>query len=140
MSQENVDVVRRMFEGVNNRDAAAIQSACDPDFESKPRFTAVEGRTYRGPEGPADYLADLEEAWESLVLTIDELIPVGGETLVVVTGVEAVARGSGVPIQQRTYGVFEFREGKALRARFHPSREEALEAVGLSEDAHADSV
>jgi ketosteroid isomerase-like protein len=56
MSQENVDVVRRMFEGVNNRDAAAIQSACDPDFESKSRFTAVEGRTYRGPERA---LADL---------------------------------------------------------------------------------
>jgi ketosteroid isomerase-like protein len=133
MSQENIEIVRRMFEGVSNKDAAAIQAACDPDFELTSSFTALEGKTYRGHEAVENSLADLEEAWESLGLTVEELVPTGEEALVVVTRVEAVARGSGVPIDQRTYGAFEFRQAKALRARFYSSREEALEAVGLSE-------
>ena len=47
--------------------------------------------------------------------------------------VQALARESGVPIDQRVYAAWEFRDGKALRGRTYQSREEALEAAGLSE-------
>ena len=51
-----------------------------------------------------------------------------------------LARGRGVHLDQHTYAVEEFRDGKVLRMRTYASRREALEAVGLSEqDAHADS-
>jgi ketosteroid isomerase-like protein len=124
------ECVRQMFAGVSNKDAAAIEAVCDPDWELTSRFTGVEGRIYRGHAGVADYLADMEAVWESLRLTVEDLLPVGEEKFVVVTRAEGVARGSGVPIDERTYGAFEFRQDKALRARVYSSQEEALEALG----------
>ena len=127
------ECVRRMFDGVSNKDPAAVEAVCHPDWELTSRFTGVEGRIYRGHAGVADYLADMEATWESLRLTVEELIPVREEKFVVVTHAEGVARGSGVPIDQRTYGAFEFRNGKAVRARVYRTREEALEALGAAE-------
>jgi ketosteroid isomerase-like protein len=119
--------------GVNTRSPAAIQAACDPEFELTSRFSAVEGKTYRGHASTADYLADLEAAWEDLHLTIEEVIPAGEEKLVVVLRVVGVGRGSGAHFDQHTYGAFDFRRGKALRGRFYADREQALEAVGLTD-------
>jgi ketosteroid isomerase-like protein len=132
--------VRRIFEGANNRDAAAIQSACDPDFELTSRFSAVEGATYRGHAGIVDYLADLETAWEGIRWTLEELIPAGEEKLIVVAHTQGIARGSGVPVDERGYSTWELRQGKALRAHVYTSRDAALEAIGLSDkDNIADS-
>ena len=53
------DAVRRSVEGINNRDMALIEGACDPDVELTSIFAAVEGRTYFGYAGARDYLADM---------------------------------------------------------------------------------
>jgi ketosteroid isomerase-like protein len=109
------DALRESIEGINSKDPAAIEAACDPDLELTSSFSAVEGKTYRGYAGARDYL-------------------------LVVLRVRGMGRGSGVPFDQRTYGVYEFRRGKVWRARFSPSRDEALDGVGRSDqDAHADS-
>jgi ketosteroid isomerase-like protein len=80
-----------------------------------------------------DYLTDLEATWADHRVTTEEFIPAGENKLVVALPVKGVGRESGVPFNQRTYGVLEFRHSKALRARWYSGREEALEAVGLSE-------
>jgi len=49
---------RRLAEGVTAGNLAAIQAASDPEIEFTSRFAAVEGRSYRGHAGWADYLAD----------------------------------------------------------------------------------
>jgi ketosteroid isomerase-like protein len=132
MSQENVDALHQMIEGVNTRTPAAIQAVCDANFELTSRFFDVEGKTYRSTS-TTEYFADLDAVWEDLRLTIMELMPAGEEKLAVVLRVEGVGRGSGAQFDQHTYGAFEFRSGKALRGRFYASRAEALEAAGLSE-------
>ena len=141
MSQENVEqIARQIVEGVNSRDVAVLQAASDPDIEYTSRFTAIEGRTYRGHAGWSDYLADLAPAWVDFKLTIEEFVAIEPEKVVALLRVNARARGSSVPIEQRVYSGWQLRAGKVLRGATHPSREEALEAVGLSEqDAHADS-
>jgi ketosteroid isomerase-like protein len=134
MSQENMeDVARQLAKGISTKDLAAIQSACDPEIEFTSRFAAVERKTYRGHAGWADYLADLEDAWEDFQVTIEEFVPAGPERLVVVLRIKALARGSHVPIDQSTYVATEFRQGKALRVGTLPSLTEALEAAGLRE-------
>jgi ketosteroid isomerase-like protein len=135
------DALRESIEGINSKDPAAIEAACDPDLELTSSFSAVEGKTYRGYAGARDYLADMEAAWEDLHITVEESMPAGEEEkLLVVLRVRGMGRGSGVPFDQRTYGVYEFRRGKVWRARFSPSRDEALDGVGRSDqDAHADS-
>ena len=134
MSQENVEIVfRQLVDGISNRDLAVLQAISDPEIEYTSRFTAVEGKTYRGHAGWSDYLADLKAAWEDFRLTIEELVPAGEEKLMAAGRVKAVARGSSVPIDQRVFAAWEFRDNKAVRGRTCASRQEALEAVGLSE-------
>jgi ketosteroid isomerase-like protein len=134
MSQERLEAVAwQIMDGISSRDLAAIKAACDPEVEFTPRLAAVEGKTYRGHAGWSDYVADLEAAWEDFRVTIEEFVPAGPRTLVVVLRVTAVARESHMPIDQRVYAPWEFRQGKALRGRTWPSRREALEAAGLRE-------
>ena len=43
----------------------------------------------------------------------------------------ATGKESGVPVEARLAAVFVLSQGKILRGHTYPSREEALEAVGL---------
>ena len=134
MSQENMEhAARQLAEGVSGKNLAVIQAVSDPEIEFTSRFTAVEGRTYRGHAGWADYLADADGAWEDFRIVVEGFIPAGPETLITVQRVEASGRGSGVHLDQQTYAVQEFRDGKVLRMRTCSSRQEALEAAGLLE-------
>jgi ketosteroid isomerase-like protein len=134
MSQEKLEaILREGIEGVNSKDVVAIQAATDPEAELTSRFAAIDGKIYRGHAGISDYLADMEAVWEDFRLEIEEFIPAGEEKLVVVARMKGTARGSGVPIDQGTFGAYEFRNGKALRVEWFANRGEALEAVGLAE-------
>jgi ketosteroid isomerase-like protein len=139
MSQENMErAARQLAEGVSEKNLAVILAVSDPEIEFTSRFTAVEGRTYQGHAGWAAYLADADVAWENFRITVEECILAGPERLIAVERVEALARGSGVQLDQPTYAVQQFRDGKVLRMRTYRSRQEALEAAGLSEQgAHA---
>jgi ketosteroid isomerase-like protein len=134
MSQENMEhAARQLAEGVNSKNLALLEAVSDPAIEFTSRFTAVEGRTYRGHAGWADYLADADIAWEDFRITVEESIAAGPQRLIAVQRVEASGRGSGVHLDQQTYAVQEFRDGKVLRMRTCSSRQEALEAAGLLE-------
>ena len=78
--------------------------------------------------------------WESFEDNVQELIDAGEQ--VIVRGDErGRGRTSGVEVEWAgNAGVWTIRDGKIIRVAWFASREEALEAVGLSEqDAHADS-
>jgi ketosteroid isomerase-like protein len=118
-------VVRRIADGINSKDLAAIQSVCDLAIEYTSSFSAIDGgTTYRGLAGWSDYLADLDAAWKVFRITIEEFVPAKPEKLVAVLRSNALARGSGVPVDQRVYAAWEFRDGKALRGAdlYEPGR------------------
>jgi ketosteroid isomerase-like protein len=125
------DAFRRFLEGISGRDVALMRAAADPEVEFTSYFAGVEAKTYRGHVSLSDYLSDLSVAWEYFRLTPEEFVPAGADTLVVDVHAEARSR-SGVEIDQHLYGVWEFRDGKPRRGRTYGSREEALQAVGLS--------
>ena len=133
MSQEKLEaIVREGIEAVNSNDVVASQAVTDPEAELTSRFAAIDGKIYRGPAGISDYLADMEAVWEDFRIEIEEFIPAGEEKLVVVARMKGSARGSGVHIDQGTFGAYEFRNGKALRVEWFANRDEALKAVGLA--------
>jgi ketosteroid isomerase-like protein len=134
MSQEDMKhAARQLAEGVSGKNLAVIQAVSDPEIEFTSRLSAVEGRTYRGHAGWADYLADADLAWEEFRIVVEEFIPAGPETLITVQRVEVLARGSGAHLDQGAYAVQDFRNGKVFRMRTYATRREALAAVGLSE-------
>ena len=53
--------------------------------------------------------------------------------MVVVFRQSGTGRGSGVRVERDFFGVYDLKESKVVRYRLYESREEALEAAGLTE-------
>lgn len=133
MSRENVEVIRRLFDAFNRRDTARAQELWVTDGEFRPAYTGgglVEGAVYRGHEGLAEYIALQADTWESMVAIPVELRDLGNRVLVEVR-LESVGRGSGVPLDGRTWNVFELHDGRVVDGRVYITKEDALEAVEL---------
>lgn len=138
MSEENVEIVRRIFQAAARRDQHALLTLYDSEIEwdsSRPGTPGdMAGRgIYHGHEGLRIWFRSWYEGWEDLVDQLEEAVAVGDR---VVSGVTMQGRGraSGAEVtSHRYYGVWDFRDGKAVRVVWFPSRDEALEAAGLSE-------
>src|SRR5215207_2367784 len=124
MSQENVELVRRLVEAFNAQDVAAACAVLTDDVEWRPAYTgggAVEGTVYRGHAGFRRYLEDLAETWGEIEGYIDELRNVG-ERVLLLARIRFVGRGSGVRMVQPVTGVFTFEGGKVASARYYVER------------------
>ncbi len=135
MSQENVDVIRRLFEAFNRRDVAGVVDLWTSDAEWRPAYIGgglLEGAVFRGPDGVAEFVESQSQTWESVVAEPMEMQDVGDSVLVEVH-LSAVGRGSGVPVERVTWNVFEVLGGRAASGTVYTSKEQALKVVGLEE-------
>jgi ketosteroid isomerase-like protein len=128
VSETNVDVVRRMFAAFAERDLEAMLREMDEDVEFLPVTANLTtgGVPYKGHDGIARYMEDVEGVWPQLRIYPGELTPVG-EAVVALGRVRA--RGGGMIIDRPTGWVFKMRAGRILRGRVYGSREEALDAA-----------
>ena len=136
MSEENVEVVRRMAEAVNRRDPDAFLALCAPDVEWEENTPVYPGlrRRYRGPVEVRKWFEDaILEPWADFQVEDVELAA-GPNGRVFMSGV-LVARGkaSAVETRLRIWQVFWVEKQKAVRRQLYMDPAEALEAAGLSE-------
>jgi ketosteroid isomerase-like protein len=132
MSQENVELARRMIEWFNAQDVESAQGHSTDDVEIVPLRAAIEDTTYRGPRAFAAFKADNEEAWEELRFDAEALRD-AGDRVVAIGQLSARARVTGADVTTRLAMLLEFRGGQFSKLRTYPDVEEALEAAGLSE-------
>ncbi len=137
MSEENVEVVRKLFEAAARHDSEAVLALYDPDIEFDTSRTGLGGLTqgaiYHGHEGMRRGYREWREGWDSYEEEVEELIDAGEQVITVVT-VRARGHASGAEVElPRRGGVWTLRNGRVVRLVFYPTREEALEAAGLSE-------
>ena len=132
MSQENVELVRRVFEtpNVEDTDEPELRSIFHPDVEFLPQRSGTEG-AYRGIAGIQQFRADTEQVFEKFEVHY-ELLDLG-ERILAWGKVDVRARESGIEVDVPMGGVFEFRDGKIVRWEDFGSKEKALKAVGLEE-------
>jgi ketosteroid isomerase-like protein len=137
VSQENVEVVRRVYEAAANRDSASVLSLYDPDVEIDVSRThgAVMEDLYAGAEheGLRKWSREWHDVWEQIDYEVDELIDAGDDVIGVVT-VRGRGRGSGAEVEFKLHaGLWTVRNGKIVRVVWFKTRGEALEAAGLRE-------
>jgi ketosteroid isomerase-like protein len=136
MSEENVEIVRRLFEAVGRHDTEAVLSTYDPnvefDFSGGPLGSLMGDKVYRGHDGMRKWVRDRYEDWENLEDDCQELIDAGQRVIALVI-TRGRGRSSGIDTEIRQYGVWTIRDDKIVRVDWFYSREEALEAAGLSE-------
>jgi uncharacterized protein len=134
MSQENVAVVRAMFDAFNRGDFAAAIDVLDEDIEWQvPHIAALDAPVsgvIRGRNRLVENFAQWFEAWETYAFQATEVLGHGED--VFVAGLQTGrGRNSGLDVNVPTFHVFTLREGKIRVMRTFPERGDALEAVGL---------
>lgn len=133
MSDDNVQVVRLSFDAIGRWDIDALVELYDPDIEFLPLTgTRVESGGYIGHDGVREYFTEVGEVWDQMLPHADDVRTVGDQ-VVVLGGCAVRGRGSGAESDAPMAWVITVRDGKVTRHRGYRTREEALEAVGLSE-------
>jgi ketosteroid isomerase-like protein len=138
MSQENVEIVKAIFDAFNRNDWDGFFKDAAPGFVAD--YSRAVG-PWRGVFGLDEFRRIVEEfhgTWESIRLQPHEFIEAGDLVVVPCT---FFARGrDGVEAEASATWVLVTHGGAIERVTMYLERQEALEAVGLSEqDAHADS-
>ena len=138
MSQENVEIVRASIDAWNRGDWDAALKDAAPGFEFDFSRSVGPGRAVYSLDQMRRYFDEFVEPWEALRLEVDEFIE-AGEHVVMPNTLHAQGR-DGIEVQARAAWVWTIRDRSVERICFYQDRQDALEAVGLSEqDAHADS-
>jgi ketosteroid isomerase-like protein len=139
MSQENVERIRRAFEGTTTGDFSYLPGLIDEncEFRLPPEFPGTQAA--RGPEGFRSVVDEVEEAFEDIRYDPQEFLDQGDRLFVAVRNF-GHAKHTGMAVDLLVYWVYTFRHGKVVTMEAYLNRVAALQAVGLSEqDAHADS-
>ena len=138
MSQENVEIVRQLYEAFARRDNESPFAVYHPDIEwDMSRSVAPlpgEERIYHGHDGVRHYWRAWLEAWESIDAPLEPLVD-AGEQVVALLG-QSTYRGkrSGVESTWPPWAqVRTLPDGKVVRMRIYSNHADALEAAGLSE-------
>jgi ketosteroid isomerase-like protein len=132
MSQENVEVARRLNAAVNGGDAASLAELLDDDVAWWDREDDLDATVHRGRDGFSKALTELADDIADLHVEATEYIDAGDH---VVAPVRVTGRGqiSGASFEEDEVHVLKLRDGKVIEMREYRSRSEALKAVGLAE-------
>ena len=137
MSQENVEVIRRLYDALNRRDWDAVFRDAHLDFEMTTQ-RGLNAGTLRRREAAEGFLKDYIAAFESIAWEPEEFFDSGDQVVVLVT-TRSWPRGGSVNIVTRNGHLWTVRDDKILSINTFPDPKEALKTMGLSEqDAHAD--
>jgi ketosteroid isomerase-like protein len=130
MSQENVEIVRRIY-GARMLDDATLVEVIDVDFEYVNPPDAVSPGTRRGPE-VGDALRSLAESFSWSENRLHRVFDAGDRVVAEVT-FHARGTASGAELRQDEAHTWTFRDGRLVRFEWSRDLDDALEAVGLRE-------
>ncbi len=134
MSEENVEIVRRWWDGFNETGMPPL-SLCDERIEIRnPPDFPVRG-SFHGHKGVREWRDQVFEVIDDAVVEAEEIIDVAddGQTVVMLLRSRGTAPHMGIEIDFPWAAIWTIREGKLLFAQGYLDRAEALEAAGVSE-------
>lgn len=133
MSQENVELARRVAEAVNRGDAEAaltlMEAHLAPDYQFNPLYL---DQVYSGTGAMRQAMADMAETWQDYRNEIEDIVDLG-EHLLHVSHITGHGPGGGVPVDQRVFMLTRFQGDQAVWTKSFASKAEALEAAGVRE-------
>ena len=128
-----MEIVREMVIAFEAGDREAWRRQLAPDVVWDNSATRlVEAQVHRGHAGIEKFFTEWLGAWDAPTVETTELID-AEDCVVAVFRWSGVGKSSGVRTEQEFYGVYDVRDGLVARFRGYDTREEALEAAGLSE-------
>jgi ketosteroid isomerase-like protein len=133
MSQENVEIVRAGFAAYNRRDLDAILEYWAPDgvldWSNSRGFGAG---IYRGRDEIRAFAEGFLATWDEVRIEIVHAVEVR-DGLVIAENVTYMRGRDGIEVQARSAWLITVRDGKETSLTLYQTKQEALEAAGLSE-------
>jgi ketosteroid isomerase-like protein len=131
MSEENVEIVRSIYEALNRGDWDVMSATGAPDIKliTPP---GIRAGTYRGREVIQGYFEEWIAAFDEWSVRPEEFVE-SGDQVVAVLQVRARPKGSSAEIEIRIGQLWTLRDAKVRSIRIFPAPEDALEAAGLRE-------
>jgi ketosteroid isomerase-like protein len=130
--EDNVKLIRKVFDAFRSRDVDATLELMDPDVEFfAPTATlAHEGTSYRGHDGVRAYFADVERLWEELRVTPTEYRAEGDTVLVL--GQIHVRGAVGYLADSPAGWLWRLADGKVVHGHVYTNPDDAVRDAGLA--------
>jgi ketosteroid isomerase-like protein len=133
VSQQNVEIAKRVIDAFNRRDyeKALHGFHADAVWHNTAEFPGQ--RICVGPEAIIDFWETLMQSFEESGSMDVERAVAGEDTVVLDVHSVGEGKASGVPLDFHWGAAFRMRDGKISRVDVHGDWAKALEAVGLAE-------
>jgi ketosteroid isomerase-like protein len=136
MSQENVEIVRGIYDAFARRDNVTPFEVYAEDivwdYSNAQRSRLGPKPVYHGHEGVREAWRDGLSAFSEFNFEVEELTDAGDQVLAVIRERD-VGRASGAPVEASHSAVWTLADSKITRLQVFDDRQPALEAAGLSE-------
>jgi ketosteroid isomerase-like protein len=119
------ELLRDAYDALGRRDFEVLSGLADPGFEMDLTDRVLNPATYRGAEGLARFLQEVDELWASMDLTVEQVLERDDEALAVLR-VKLQGRGSGVQLNDRIAQWWTLRDGKLVGMRLYQDADAAL--------------
>jgi ketosteroid isomerase-like protein len=135
MSEENVALAQKAIDALNRGEFDALLPFLSPDVE----WEALEGvsgigELYRGRAGVREWIELMwENAEDGVHIEIGQIADLGDDRVFIAVVITARRRGSGLPLEYRTWQIVCFADGLITRRQAFWTRAEALRTAGLLE-------
>ncbi len=131
MSQETVELVRRMYEAFHGGDVDGALAYFDPDVEVDATVRVDEGVGH-GRDAVQAMVARWVGAWDGWREELEELRDLGNQVLVVSTQ-HGRAKGSEIEVETRYAVLYEIQREMISRMALYSEPKQAIEAAELRE-------
>jgi uncharacterized protein len=135
MSQENVEIVRAVFDAWNGGDLGDVVPFAAEGIEwleVEGRPETVRGAELRGSATVRSMLESLFDAWETYRLEPEEIRDVGDDRVVAILREVARGRASGAEVASRWGYLMTLRDRKLARVEAYRDPKDAFKAARLS--------
>ena len=134
MSQENVEIVRAAFAAWNAGDMEALFAHFHPELVYHPRADEPDPSPHVGRDAYERLIYGFVDSFAEVTFEVLELID-AGDHVITSTVLHAVLHGQGSASVRDTYVfVHKLRHGLVVEGWEYRTKQEALEALGLSEE------
>jgi ketosteroid isomerase-like protein len=134
MAERNVEIVRQVYECVNQRRWDRMAELLDPNVAQYGTIGGVEeGSVVRGSSEITQMYESEADAWDRQRIEPERLIDAGSRVVVFQREYQR-GRSSGLELAVKTAAVVDLRNGRVVRIQGYMDRAAALRAVGLPEE------